>query len=215
MVQTAAQTIADTDLHIPMSYEAFLAYGDDTTHAEWADGEVIVFMSPTIVHQLLAGFFYRLLASFVDRHRLGLVLFAPAQMRARPDGPAREPDIFFVADAHRDRLDERGLFGPADFVLEIVSESSAARDRMTKFNEYERSRIPEYLILDPRPDWGRLDFYRLGPGGKYQAVLPDADRRYHSAAIPGFWFREDWFWQDPLPNPDELLPQLSAITSNE
>ena len=54
MVQTASPPTQEQ--RTPMSYEEFLAYGDDTTHAEWVNGEVIVFMAPTILHQLLAGF---------------------------------------------------------------------------------------------------------------------------------------------------------------
>jgi Uma2 family endonuclease len=193
-----------------MSYEEFLAYGDDTTHAEWVNGEAIVFMPPTILHQLLAGFFYRLLASFVDRFRLGLVFYAPAQIRALPDGPAREPDVFFVSPDRLDHLGDRGILGPANLVVEVVSDTSVQRDRVDKFAEYQAIGIPEYLILDPRPGWQRVDFYALGPDGKYQAILPDDDGRYHSRALPGFWFRAVWFWQDPLPNPDELLPLLLA-----
>ena len=37
---------------LPMSYEAYLAYGDDTTRTEWVDGEVIVYMPPRDEHQL-------------------------------------------------------------------------------------------------------------------------------------------------------------------
>ncbi len=206
MVQIASPP--SQEQRLAMSYAEFLAYGDDTTHAEWVAGEVIVFMPPTILHQLLGGFFYRLLASFVDHYRLGLVFYAPMQVRLRPDGPAREPDIFFVATEHYDRLEDRGILGPADLVVEVVSETSVQRDRIEKFAEYQAAGIPEYLLLDPRPGWQRVDFYALGADGKYQAILPDDAGRYRSTVVPGFWFRADWFWQDPLPNPDGLLPAM-------
>lgn len=208
MVQTASPPAQEQRL--PMTYEQFLAYGDDTTHAEWVNGEVIVFAATTIVHQEIKAFWSELLRRFTRKRQLGKVLFAPAEMRTRPDGPAREPDIFFVATQHLDRFDGLRLNGPADFIVEIVSESSAHRDRVDKFGEYQAAGIPEYLILDPRPGWQRVDLYALGPDGKYQAILPDNEGRYHSHALPGFWFREAWFWQDPLPNPDELLPLLFA-----
>jgi Uma2 family endonuclease len=208
MVQTASPPAQEQ--RIAMSYEEFLAYGDDTTHAEWVDGEVIVFMAATIAHQDLSGFWSELLRRFTRKHQLGKVLYAPTEMRTRPDGPAREPDIFFVATQHLDRFDGQRLNGPADFVLEIVSESSTVRDRIEKFVEYQTAGIPEYLILDPRTGWQRVDFYALDSDGKYQAILPDAGGRYHSSSIPGFWFREDWSWQDPLPDPDDLLPLLFA-----
>jgi Uma2 family endonuclease len=208
MVQTASPPTQE--LRIPMTYEEFLAYGEDTTHAEWVNGEAVVFMAATVTHQELSGFWSELLRRFTRKHQLGKVLFAPAEMRVHPDGSAREPDIFFVATHHLDRFDGLRLNGPADFILEIVSESSAVRDRMEKFAEYQAAGVPEYLILDPRPGWKRLDFYALDPDGQYQAVLPDTEGRYQSSAIPGFWFRADWSWQEPLPDPDELLQLLLA-----
>ena len=100
------------------------------------------------------------------------------------------------------------LVGPADLVIEIVSDSSAARDRVDKFYEYERAGVREYWIFDPRTDKERVDFYRLTAQGKYQAVLPDADGRYHAAVLPGFWLHPDWLWQDPPPN---AMVTLAAI----
>ncbi len=199
----------------PMSYDDFLVWADDV-QAEWTDGEVTVFMPPTIRHQFIANFLQTLLTLFASTLDLGDVLGAPVEMRARPDGPAREPDILFVAAAHRDRLTAQRLAGPADFVVEIVSTESASRDRSDKFYEYEAAGIAEYLLIDPRSTKERVDFYRLTEAGKYLAVLPDGAGRYHSTALPGFWFDPAWFWATPSPNPlltlAEIAPQaLTAV----
>ena len=46
-----------TDEHrLRMGYEEYLDWSDEDTHAEWVDGEVIVFMPVTLAHQLLVGF---------------------------------------------------------------------------------------------------------------------------------------------------------------
>ena len=95
----------------PMSYENFLAWADEA-HAEWVDGEVTVFMPPNIRHQFIAMFLQNLLAQFASAFEFGDVLGAPVEMRAQPDGSAREPDILFVAAAHRDRLTAQRLAGP-------------------------------------------------------------------------------------------------------
>ncbi len=44
-----------------MSYEEFLQWHDEDTHAEWVDGEVIVHVPPKDIHQATLGFLYRLL----------------------------------------------------------------------------------------------------------------------------------------------------------
>ncbi len=215
MTQQHDDTTTARERRFPMSYDDFLAWADEDVHAEWADGEVTVFLPPNIRHQFIANFFQNLLALFASAFDLGDVLSALVEMRARPDGPAREPDILFVAAAHRDRLTPQRLAGPADLVVEIISNESASRDRVDKFYEYEAAGIAEYLLIDPRHTKERVDFYRLTEAGKYLAVLPDGVGRYHSAVLPGFWFGPAWFWANPTPGPlltlTEIAPQ--ALTA--
>lgn len=200
---------SEEEQRLPMSYEEFLAWADEDIHAEWVDGEVIVFMPPSDKHQVIAGFFHTLILLFARAFNLGEVRIAPLEMRATPDGPAREPDILFVAAAHRERLTAQRLVGPADLVIEVVSSESVRRDRAEKFYEYEEAGIPEYLILDPRAGKERVDFYRLTEDGKYLAILPDSDGRYHSTVLLGFWFHPAWLWQEPTPDPLLTLAEIS------
>jgi Uma2 family endonuclease len=191
-----------------MSYEEFLTSMDEDIHAEWVDGEAIIFMPPKTIHQLIAGFLYQLLAAYADMFGLGTVITAPFEMRILPGHSSREPDILFIARDNLGRLMPERLEGPADLVIELISDSSVARDRDEKFYEYQQGGVGEYWIIDPRPGKQRVDCYRLTPQGKYQAVLPDDGGRYHSAALPGFWLHPDWLWQEPLPAP---LRALAAI----
>src|SRR5262245_39459971 len=94
----------ESERRFPMSYEEFLAWADEDVHAEWANGEVIAFMPPSDKHQVVSGLFHALMLLFTRAFNLGEVRIAPLEMRAVPDGPAREPDILFVAAGHRDRL---------------------------------------------------------------------------------------------------------------
>ncbi len=192
---------------LPMSYEDYLAWADEDIHAEWVDGEVIVFMPPSDRHQDLVGWLAALLRLFVDLFDLGAVRTEPFEMRARPDGPARRPDVLFVAREHLDRLTPQRLAGPADLVVEVVSPDSATRDHTDKLAEYREAGVREYWILDSRPGWKQADFYQLGADGQYRAVPPDADGYYRSAALPGFRLRPDWLWQDPLPRLQTIARQ--------
>lgn len=191
-----------------MRYEEFLALSDSGVQAEWLAGGTIIFLPPSLRHQHLIIFFAELLQRHCRARALGETLIAPFEMRARPDGPAREPDILFVARQHRDRLSEQRLDGPADLIVEIVSESSVYRDRVDKFEEHEAGRVAGYIPIGPRAGHERIDYYRLGDDRKYWPVVPDAVGRYRSIIVPGSWFRADWFWQIPLPDTDPLLGAL-------
>ena len=58
-----------------------------------------------------------------------------------------EPDITVVCD--RDKLDQYGCKGAPDMIVEILSPSSLRRDRIEKYNLYEKAGVREYWIVDP------------------------------------------------------------------
>jgi Uma2 family endonuclease len=191
-----------------MSYEEYSAWAAETVQAEWVNGEVILSMPPKKRHQDLSAFLTSLLLMFARLFRLGTVLAAPFEMRATPDGPAREPDLLFVSREHLERLTEQRLSGPADLVIEVISDESVTRDRAEKFYEYQAAGITEYWLIDPRPARERMDFYVLDPQGRYRAMPLDAEGRYHSTVLTGFWLREAWVLTSEPPDPLQALAQI-------
>jgi Uma2 family endonuclease len=201
-------TPSGQEQRLRMSYEAYLAWANESLHAEWVNGEVIVHMPPKQPHQRVVAFLLRLLGQFIELFQSGRLLPAPFEMRATPDGAAREPDLLFVAQTHLDRLTEARLSGPADLVVEVVSDDSVARDRADKFYEYQAAGVSEYWIIDPRPGFERADFYVLDDTGRYQPVPVGADGCYHSTVLHGFWFQVDWVL---AAEPPEVLRVLTRI----
>jgi Uma2 family endonuclease len=197
---------------IPMSYEAYLAWHDEGQRGEWIDGEVIVFMAPLDKHQEIVGFIYQMIAQFVMLFRLGVVRIAPLEMRTRPDGPAREPDVLFLSETNRARLTSRRLEGAADLIVEVISDESVGRDRGDKFYEYEEAGVSEYWIIDPRPGKQRVDVWYLAADGRYQPALPDGEGRYHSRVLAGFALRAQWLWEEPLPDPLLALAEMRGLS---
>jgi Uma2 family endonuclease len=189
---------------LKMTYAEYLAWTDEDTHAEWVNGEVIVHMPPKTRHQDVTAFLMALLRFFAQFFQLGTILSAPYEMKLRPDGPSREPDILFVARENEVRFSDWRLEGPADLVVELVSDDSVSRDRADKFYEYQDAGVREYWLIDPRPGKERADFWVLDDTGRYQTVLPDEDRIYRSTVLPGFWLRIDWLRAEKLPD----LPQV-------
>jgi Uma2 family endonuclease len=196
------------DQPLRMSYEEFLAWADEDVHAEWVNGEVIVQMPPKEPHQRVVAFLMSLMTLFIELFKLGRLLPAPFEMRAVPDGPAREPDLIFVAREHLDRLSPERLSGPADLVIEVISDDSVARDRADKFYEYQAAGVREYWILDSRPGRERADFYVLDAKGRYRPVPPNPDSRYDSTVLPGFWLHVDWLTSA---EPPAVLTALAQV----
>lgn len=47
------------------------------------------------------------------------------------------------------KLDDQGCKGSPDMIIEIISRSTARRDKIEKFNVYEKAGIQEYWIVEP------------------------------------------------------------------
>ena len=209
MAQQTITTRHADERRLKMTYDEYLAWADEDVHAEWVAGEVTVFVPPSIQHQRLVSLLHYLLGLYAELRHLGEVLIAPVEMRLVPGGSSREPDLLLVAKAHLSRLSVARLDGPADLVVEVVSDSSVARDRADKFYEYQDAGVGEYWVIDPRAGKERVDLHGLTAAGRYQAILPDGDGRYHSVALPGFWLRPEWLWQEPVQSPLHLLQEIA------
>ena len=57
------------------------------------------------------------------------------------------PDVIIVCDP--EIIEENGIHGTPDLVVEIASPSTARRDRMEKFIAYEKYGVKEYWIISP------------------------------------------------------------------
>ncbi len=190
---------------IKSSYEEFLDWADEDTLAEWVDGEVVMYSPASKQHQLIVGFLEKVLGTFVEQHNLGVVLSAPFQMKLER---GREPDLLFVARGHLDWLQETYLDGPADLVVEIISPESVGWDRGDKFYEYARGGVPEYWLIDPQMEW--VEFYHLEEE-RYCLAFSGKEGEYHAEALPGFWLRVEWLWQEPLPHPLRVLGEIAGV----
>ena len=189
-----------------MTYDEFLAWAGEDTHAEWVSGEVYVLLTAEMPHQQIVDFLNRLIGFFIDSRDVGALFSGPASIKLEKSG--REPDLFFVSKANLTRVTKKYFDGPPDLIIEVVSDDSVSRDRADKFEEYEDAGVKEYWIIDPRPRRRRADFFQLGADGKYQPVPVGADGRYRSQVLPGFWIKVGWLWEEPLP---KLQPTLNEI----
>lgn len=190
-----------------MSFEEWVAWDYEGGLTEWIDGEVKIYMSATRAHQGIVEFLLALLRLYTQLTGVGIIKTAPYAMRVTAGGSGREPDLMFVATAHQARVTDAFLDGPADLVVEVVSDGSVSEDRDIKFSEYEQGGVCEYWIIDPRPNRLRADFYVLDADGRYQPVPIPADRIYRAAVIPNFWLKVDWLWDEQM-NPLTALSEI-------
>ena len=131
------------------TYEDYLATPEDSSRRyEIVDGELFVTAAPRFRHQQVVTSISRILSEIVLRDELGEVLVGPVTVRLH-DETITEPDVIFV---RADRLDitdpDRGVDGPPDLVVEVLSPSNRDFDRSLKRKRYMASEVAELWIVD-------------------------------------------------------------------
>jgi Uma2 family endonuclease len=132
------------------TYADFLEW-DEGERYEIMDGEAVMLAAPDLSHQVVSGAIYQQLAAFL-KGKPCQVLYAPLAVRLSPraddsDDTVLEPDIIVVCDPGK--LEKRGCKGAPDFIIEILSPSTAKYDKLVKFNKYLEAGVREYWMADP------------------------------------------------------------------
>lgn len=139
---------------------ARLPSGGGTRH-EVIAGELFVTPAPGLRHQAVVTDLVTLLNSFVRKHELGRVFSGPVDVLFA-EGDYLEPDIVFVRAGREGLLTDRGIEGPPDLVVEVVSPATESRDRGIKLDRYRRYGVGEYWVVDPAA--GAVEVWSLAEG---------------------------------------------------
>lgn len=184
-----------------MTYEQYLADPTIDEHTEWVDGEVIPMMSVSSTHAEVTGFLIQMLGFYTGARRLGQVYSDPFQMKLER---GRAPDVMFVRTENLARRHRFFLEGPADLVVEVISEGTEGIDRGDKFFEYQAGGVPEYWIIDP--DREVAEFYLLDEKGVYRSANVPVDGAFESPSLEGMQLQVRWLWDRPPVS--DLLAEL-------
>jgi Uma2 family endonuclease len=116
------------------------------------------------------------------------VFSAPFDVRL-PEGTEAEneiknvvqPDVLVVCDSKK--LDQKGCLGAPDWIIEVLSSGTAAKDHIHKRLLYERHGVLEYWLVHPTDRL--VTIYRLNTEGKYnQAEILETRGRHRVDILP-------------------------------
>jgi len=79
----------------------------------------------------------------------------------------------FVRRGREAIVSSRGVEGPPDLVMELLSPSTAARDRGIKLDRYRLFGVGEYWVVDV--DAGTIEMWKLADGATEAVVYTTSD----------------------------------------
>jgi len=146
---------------------------DDGNRYEAIEGALYMTPAPSVRHQTISLRLERELARLLVDPGHGQLLHAPIGVRFPHTREGVQPDILFVSNERRGIIAPDELKGAPDLVVEILSPSTADRDRDIKRRLYHRHGVAEYWIVDPEAN--AVDVWRFGcdpPTERYVDSLP-------------------------------------------
>ncbi len=158
-----------------------LAAPEDNKRREIIDGELFVTPSPYFDHQRILRNLYDALRRHLEKHPIGELLFAPLDVILSVHD-VLEPDLLFVLNEHRHILKD-WVRGAPDLAVEILSSTTASRDRGLKMRTYARYGVREYWLVDPNQR--AIEVYRLVEQGYELARTFQSTDTLTSELFPG------------------------------
>lgn len=155
---------------------------EENKKMEFINGE-IVFHSPVKLQHNDATFLLgMLLKAFVNKNKLGFVGVEKIMISLTRND--YEPDICFFNKGKAQNFKRKQVQFPApDFVVEVLSDSTAKNDRETKFQDYAAHGIGEYWIVDAEAQ--TIEQYFL-KDEQYELLLKAKDGSIESVVLPDF-----------------------------
>lgn len=140
-----------------VTYDMYVEMPEDGARHEIIDGALeMMSPGPSTVHQSVSGELEFLLKQSCKTNYK--IFDAPLDV-ILSETTVLQPDILMI---HRSRLHIvtlRGIEGPPDLVIEILSPGSRSRDKVLKMKSYAEHGVPEYWVVDTEAR--TLEQYRL------------------------------------------------------
>lgn len=140
--------MAKAQASIPFRYEDYKSLPEsETRRYELLRGELVMTPSPSTHHQRIVRNLLELLNEFIQANQLGEVYTAPLDVVLGED--VVQPDLLFISHQRAGIIQPEEIRGAPDLVIEILSPSTAERDRTYKRTLYARHGVQEYWLVDP------------------------------------------------------------------
>ena len=190
----------------PMTFEEFVRLFGEDDDVELVDGMVVQRVAARDIHEDLQGWLLLIMRGYASAKGLGIVQGSRTAVKIT-EHRGRLPDIVFVRKENAHIVQEDGIFGTPDLVVEIWSPGDRLSDMLSKEADYKSIGVLEIWFVDQQRRQVRV--LRKGKEGYEEKVMKRGVLR--SEVVEGFWVKVEWPFKKPLLNELETLQSLLGV----
>jgi Uma2 family endonuclease len=190
----------------PLTFEEFVRLFGEDDDVELVDGMVVQRVAARDIHEDLQGWLLLIMRGYISAKGLGIVRGSRTAVKIT-EHRGRLPDIVFVRKENAHIVQEDGIFGTPDLVVEIWSPGDRLSDMLAKEADYKSIGVLEIWFVDQQRRQVRV--LRKGREGYEERVMKRGVLR--SEVVEGFWVKVEWLFKRPLPNELETLQRLLGV----
>lgn len=183
------QLVAEPDPSFTYTYADYLQW-KFLERLELFRGKIYKMGAPNTLHQVVAGNLYGEMRHYL-KGKSCQVFIAPFDIRLPIQNKKRDdeittvvqPDVCVVCDPAK--IDERGVCGAPDLVIEVLSPGNSKKEVRDKFELYEEAGVREYWVINPT-EQNLITFLLTAEGTFGSAKMYTGGDRLEAATVPGF-----------------------------
>ncbi len=167
----------------------------DNKRREIYHGSVYEMPSPSVLHQLVCRALIRALERWIDAGGHGIIFYQAVDLVLSNES-VFVPDFSYYETESLNSVvseDKRYLVAPPNLIVEVISPSSAAHDRVTKYRAYAEFGVRHYWIVDGEAK--TLHAFVLNANHYLEEAVLQAGEEFQRRLFPGLVINLDTIFQ--------------------
>jgi Uma2 family endonuclease len=157
-------------------------------------------------HEKLEFWLKVVLHLFVQRRNLGIVLGSRTAVQIN-EFRGRLPDLFFVRRERMEIVQQKGVYGSPDLVIEIISPGDRASTVRSLEADYRTVGVEEIVFIDQKRR--KVRFLRKQASGYTEEQI--AGGTVLLETLGGLQLQWEWLFDEPRPDELTVVGELLAV----
>jgi Uma2 family endonuclease len=177
--------MAEAAIELALTVHDYMGMPQGPPYFELIEGDLYMSPSPSWHHQQISVNIEEIIQAYLRNNPIGRLLHAPLDV-CLSEINVYQPDVLFFTNARKSILGKRCIEGAPDFVVEILSESTAHLDKGQKRKIYARTGVKELWLIDP--DLKEIAVFELKKNAETPTATYSGDDTFGSPMFPELKF---------------------------